>query len=230
MPKKTKSPAFQFYPNDWLSSPRLAMMTAEQEGAYIRLLCYCWNDDDLSIPDDDKILASLARVDEGCLQLVKDCFIKHPKKENFLTQERLQKEKKKQDAWKKKSSEGGKKSAESRARAKKEGFKGGSRVVQPKPNSSSSISSSFTNNSWQGKTINLAEKDYDKYRKLASHLNDKDFEDCLTKADMYYSTDDKKGKEWRISLINWIKNENPSKGIDNPNSVKNLPQLEDWGM
>ena len=37
-----KSPAFQFYPNDWLSSPRITMMSPAEEGAYIRLLCYDW--------------------------------------------------------------------------------------------------------------------------------------------------------------------------------------------
>ena len=43
----TKSPAFQFYPGDWLSSLRVSLMTLEEEGAYIRLLCYCWKHGDL---------------------------------------------------------------------------------------------------------------------------------------------------------------------------------------
>ena len=41
-----RPPAFQFYPNDWLSSPTILLMTPAQEGAYIRLLCYCWSDKD----------------------------------------------------------------------------------------------------------------------------------------------------------------------------------------
>ena len=52
-----RSPAFQFYPNDWLSSQNITLMTPAEEGAYIRLLCYAWADPDCSIPNDDEILA-----------------------------------------------------------------------------------------------------------------------------------------------------------------------------
>jgi len=139
-----KSPAFQFYPNDWLSSPTTQIMTAEQEGAYIRLLCFCWQDEDISLKDDDEYLAALARISKGGIRVVKAAFNQHPTKQGYLTHNRLQKEHEVQLEWRRKSSEGGKKSAES-----KRNFKGGSRVVQPnvnqtstKFNSSSSSSSS----------------------------------------------------------------------------------------
>jgi len=55
---KSKSPAFQFYPQDFLVGS--AMLSAEEAGAYIRLLCYSWTHDGL--PDDDAQLQRLA----GC--------------------------------------------------------------------------------------------------------------------------------------------------------------------
>ena len=53
-----KSPAFQFYPQDFLVGT--AMLSAEETGAYIRLLCYSWENDGL--PNDEQLLARLA----GC--------------------------------------------------------------------------------------------------------------------------------------------------------------------
>jgi len=34
-----KRPAFQFYPDSWLSSMDITLMTIAEEGAYHRLLC-----------------------------------------------------------------------------------------------------------------------------------------------------------------------------------------------
>lgn len=134
----TKPPAFQFYPNDWLSSPHIAMMTPEQEGAYIRLLCYCWASGDCSLPSDEQALLSLSRLkDIDSLRVVADCFNQHPTESHKLVNLRLKKEQEKQEAWRKKSSNGGKQSAEN-----KRNFKGGSRVVQPNVNTSFSSSSS----------------------------------------------------------------------------------------
>ncbi|MCE9565826.1 MAG: YdaU family protein [Planctomycetes bacterium] len=135
----TKPPAFQFYPKDWLSSPRVQLMTPEQEGAYIRLLCYCWDSGDCSLPDDDDELAVLSRLGEGWLNggstVVRKCFIPHPAKPGFLSNARLLEESEKQGAWKRKSSEGGKKSAAKRAENKAI-LKGASTVAQPNTNRS----------------------------------------------------------------------------------------------
>ena len=148
-----KSPAFQFYVNDWLSSTQISLMTPSEEGAYIRLLCYAWNDPDCSIPDNDEILAALSRLGEGWLKggsrVVRKCFQPHPTIPGKLINLRLLKEKEKQSIWREKSSEGGKKSAKLRELKDKKGFKGGSRVVQPpyQPNGNSSSSSSFSSSS-----------------------------------------------------------------------------------
>jgi uncharacterized protein YdaU (DUF1376 family) len=42
MPKVKKSPAFQWYPRDYMSDALVVSMTLEQEGAYRRLMDVCW--------------------------------------------------------------------------------------------------------------------------------------------------------------------------------------------
>lgn len=148
-----KSPAFQFYAKDWLSSPKIALMPPQYEGAYIRLLAYCWDSGDCSLPDDDDELASLSRLGEGWLnggsKVLRKCFVSHPTKPGHLSNQRLLDEAEKQAAWQRKSSEGGKKSAAKRAE-NKELLRGGStkgepeadRPVKPNRNSSSPSASS----------------------------------------------------------------------------------------
>lgn len=135
-------PSFQFYPADWLSSRKVALMTPAQEGAYIRLLCYCWDDPDCTLPDDDAQLAVLSRLGEGWFDGGSDavlwCFEAHPSINGRLTNGRLMAEREKQDAWREKSAEGGRKSGKARRLQSK---KGGSRVVEPKGNSSTPSSS-----------------------------------------------------------------------------------------
>jgi uncharacterized protein YdaU (DUF1376 family) len=142
----TKSPAFQFYPNDWLSSARIATMTLEQEGAYIRLLCYCWASGDCTIPNDDDKLLRLSRLKNiDDLRVVQQCFNQCPTDSTKMVHDRLLLEHEKQLKWREKSAEGGKRSAAKRIE-KQQDLKGGSRVVQPKGNSSSSSSSSNNKN------------------------------------------------------------------------------------
>lgn len=134
------SPAFQFYPNDWLSSAKVTLMSLEQQGAYMRLLAFDWTGN--GIPDDDEELAGLSLMRQGWFKggsvLVRRCFGPHPTRPGFLTNPRLQTEREKQEKWRKKSSDGGLKSAQCRALQKQ--VKGGAGVVQPKVNSSSSSS------------------------------------------------------------------------------------------
>lgn len=145
-----KNPAMPWYVNDWLSSARVTCMTLEQQGAYARLLCHCWASQRAAIPDDDKALAALSGMGEGWFkggcQMVRDCFIPHPHYPGFLTNEKVFKLWEERQEWLRKSSEGGRKSADKRKLGQ---LKGGSTTVstkrQPKGNSSSSSSSSIDN-------------------------------------------------------------------------------------
>jgi uncharacterized protein YdaU (DUF1376 family) len=58
--KRTTSPAFQFYPRDFLSSSKVDRMSMTERGVYITLLARCWMDDGL--PTDLAELAGLCRM------------------------------------------------------------------------------------------------------------------------------------------------------------------------
>jgi uncharacterized protein YdaU (DUF1376 family) len=121
-----KSPAFQFYPTDYLGSQRVQMMTLEEEGAYCRLLWSCWQHG--SIPSDPELAARL--VGKGCSTTVARVVLQMFEiacGEGRLTHDRLEMERAKQADWREKSSAGGRKSAAIRQSKSK----GGSRVVKP---------------------------------------------------------------------------------------------------
>jgi uncharacterized protein YdaU (DUF1376 family) len=87
------SPAFQFYPADYLADANVQMMTLEEEGAYIRLLSYCWRES--TIPADN---ASLSRLCKGAsdevLNTVKQMFVVVPKDVHRMHHLRLEEEQK----------------------------------------------------------------------------------------------------------------------------------------
>lgn len=59
-PKSKRSPAFQFYPESWLSSSKVSRMSHTERGMYIDLLAHCWLDG--SLPADVKKLAATIKV------------------------------------------------------------------------------------------------------------------------------------------------------------------------
>ena len=63
---KNKSPAFQFYPGDYLFDANTVVFTAEQDGHYLRLLCFCGIEGSIpSGPDQiQNLLKGSSRVDE----------------------------------------------------------------------------------------------------------------------------------------------------------------------
>ncbi len=112
------SPFFQFFPSDWLSSKKMSRMTLEEQGAYMRLLCFTWDDKDCAIEDDDQALAEFSKLGEkwfdGSGDKIRTCFIQHPEKDGFLTHKRLLEERIKQQEMRKKNSKAGKISAKKR--------------------------------------------------------------------------------------------------------------------
>lgn len=138
-------PAFQFYAADWLADANVQLMTLEEEGAYIRLLAYCWREG--SIPDNDEALSRLCKGgSKMVLTVVRKCFQPNPNHPYTLIHPRLEIERAKQAEWKLKSSIGGTTSAAMRKNKAAAESKGGSttvpRVVEeclvPFSNSSSS--------------------------------------------------------------------------------------------
>lgn len=112
-----KSPAFQFYPTDYLGSQRVQMLSLEEEGAYIRLICYCWQHG--SIPaDPDKCARLIGKGSSTTLARVVQAMFVNSDNPEELRHDRLDEQRDKQAAWKQKCSDGGKKSAESRSNSK----------------------------------------------------------------------------------------------------------------
>jgi uncharacterized protein YdaU (DUF1376 family) len=57
--------AFLLDVDAWLSSTDIAMMTAQEERGYLRLLLHAWKQDDCGLPDDDDVLAHLSLIGSG---------------------------------------------------------------------------------------------------------------------------------------------------------------------
>lgn len=75
--KKPQSPAFQFYPDDFLGSPSVAVMTPTEIGVYVLLLCMDWNGNGISY--NPKLLARYCRMSEAefveAWAVVGPCFV-----------------------------------------------------------------------------------------------------------------------------------------------------------
>ena len=136
-----KPPAFQFYPKDFLSDINVQMMTMEERGVYITLLCSAWIEGE--IPDDIIILKRLCKYKNiestRVLEVWFNVTSTFVKKDGFLLHPRLERERIKQDEWKEKCRKGGLQSPKN-----KEDRKGTLRVAEQPFNSSSSSSSSTT--------------------------------------------------------------------------------------
>lgn len=109
-----KSPSYQWYPKDAISSARIAVMTLEQEGAYRRALDYCWLTG--SLPADLDMLARI--IGKGCTTetatVVRSMFTRDRSNKKLLTHDRLDMERSKQKAWREKSAAGGRRGAATR--------------------------------------------------------------------------------------------------------------------
>ncbi len=108
-------PAFQFYPNDFIAERKVASMTLEERGMYITLLCYCWQDGEL--PDDMGELADLCGTTEKKFSVawerrISRCFEKT--QSGSWVNPRMRKEMEKQEEYRQKQAEYGKKGAKRR--------------------------------------------------------------------------------------------------------------------
>lgn len=147
--KSSKAPAFQFYPSDFLSDPNVIVMSLAERGAYITLLCVCWQQG--SLPIEQNRLARLCGV---TLQAFKKlwpaldpCFrIRHSHVDRMINP-RLERERLKQLDFKRRQSDNGSKGGRphrnpTESQNKAAGFKIETQTEPKKSSSSSSLSSS----------------------------------------------------------------------------------------
>jgi uncharacterized protein YdaU (DUF1376 family) len=94
-----KSPAFQFYPKDFLTDERVVLMSNTEVGIYVRLLCFCWLEG--TLPLETVSLAHMARMPLKQFtrlwenSIVKTCF-KLSDEDGRLHHKRLDEEREKQ--------------------------------------------------------------------------------------------------------------------------------------
>lgn len=135
---KNKPPAFQFYPSEFLADENVKLMTCEERGAYITLLCHNWIEG--SLPDDDKSLAILSDAKERW-PLIKAKILKcfcHSSAKKRYSNPRLKKEKKKQKRFSEIKSKSGKLGASARwGKSKEKKQPDGSAIVLPMAKNSS---------------------------------------------------------------------------------------------
>ena len=131
---RESSPAFQFYPQDFLADDKVALMSPAARGCYIVLLCHCWLHKYL--PKDLDSLSNLARANARSFpqiwRSISSCF---RDTEHGLVNPRIEREREKQAIFrenKRKAGKAGGKQTQSRRQAD----------VQAKSTSSSSSSSS----------------------------------------------------------------------------------------
>lgn len=96
-----KSPAFQFYPADFMADSKVVAMNLQERGAYITLLCLCWMDG--SLPASMTILARLCRVPTSVFTrlwpALEPCFASLGHDGSRLVQPRIERERQKQEQY-----------------------------------------------------------------------------------------------------------------------------------
>lgn len=148
-----KSPAFQFYPKDFLADESVDLMDNRQTGCYIRLLCKCWIEG--SIPADITKIAKLCREDPSIMAelwtAIRSRFVELPDQPDRLVNPRLAEERKKQEEYQTERASSGakgakarwdKRSTQSATDSSPDGSANGSAIEQPIAKNASSSSSS----------------------------------------------------------------------------------------
>lgn len=130
----SKAPAFQFYPNDFLSDANVIEMSLQERGAYITLICICWQQG--TLPNDVTRLAKLCGVPASVMRrlwpALASCF--RPDAGERIVHPRLEREREKQALFRRRQSDKGKASAANRkATGGQPEVNRGSTAVQPEP-------------------------------------------------------------------------------------------------
>lgn len=104
-----KAPAFQFYPREFLMDGNVAGMSLQERGAYITLICLCWQE--RTLPADMTRLARMVglptRTFTRLWRALEPCFRVSGDDTSRLIHPRLEKEREKQDAYRQRQSHAG---------------------------------------------------------------------------------------------------------------------------
>lgn len=139
-----KSPAFQFYPKDFLTSEHVELMSLAERGAYITLICKCWIEG--SLPSNVDQLARLCGTPAAAFRklwpAMEPCFRQQGNTDR-LVHPRLERERRKQREYRRKQADngrlGGRPKKPSLSITKPVGFSGESQT-EPKKRSAFALS------------------------------------------------------------------------------------------
>jgi len=132
-----KRPSFQFYPQDFMADPNVIGMSNEEVGVYMKLLCLMWNTSDCSLKKNENYLAKITHSSNDVITTLLPCF---KEKDGYLRHKRLDVERRKQDEYRKKCSQAGKKGMKKRWKHDNERYNGD--ITSHNSSTSSSTSSS----------------------------------------------------------------------------------------
>lgn len=177
------SPAFQFYPADYLADMRVRMLSWAGRGLYMDLLCYCWREG--YIPADSSAIAQLSgchdsAIIESCLALFE------PSENGRLIHPRLEKEREKQAEYSKGRVEAGHKGAKKRW---------GQQVQDDKKwlsHSSANGSATVLPLAKNGSSSSTSSSEVVQQRKRTTKLPDDDWIDSLQDSEAYQGLDVRK--------------------------------------
>lgn len=109
-----KAPAFQFYAKEFLMDGNVQGMSLQERGAYITLMCICWQE--TSLPSDPRKLANMVGTPYKAFMkfwpAVHGCFQEQGAR---LVHPRLEKERQKQADYRQRQSNAGRAGAAARA-------------------------------------------------------------------------------------------------------------------
>lgn len=109
-----KSPAFQFYPKDFLNDRNVVLMSMQERGVYITLLCHAW---EKPLPTRIDLLAKLCAVPLSAFRklwpALNECF---QQRGTGLIHPRLEREREKQAEYRRKQADKGKRSGQARGK------------------------------------------------------------------------------------------------------------------
>ena len=154
------TPAFQYYPADLISDPEVMFWDMEEVGCYWQLVTYLWlNGGNFEFNLENLRKLFRKKTQKTTEKLWKKIEKKFVCENGIVTHKRITKEIQRQAEWRLKSSMGGKKSAEKRAKQGKGGCGMVGNNIQPKGNTSTSSStSSSTSVNYIQADIDLANK------------------------------------------------------------------------
>ena len=172
---KELSPAFQFYPRDWLSDPNIASMSYEQEGWYIHLVCYCWmegripaspaqalrllgiRERDIAGCNESDLLSRFNKRHEDMEELLEMCFVPEAQLKNnqgqlegeveYLVHSRIERERKAQIERRKEREESGRRGGKASIKKRLQNPRSAWKQLQANTQANSTSSSSSSSSS-----------------------------------------------------------------------------------